>query len=112
MTLILLWIVYFVTTVVGYVGMKFAADLTDTKSSITLAPFFHPWGIGAILAWGASSVVWPWILGRQSLVWANALSSFRVPLIAIAACLLLHETLSAKQFLGAGLITLGIVLSK
>ncbi len=51
----ILWIIYFITTVVGYVGMKLAS--TAGESKITLAPFIHPWGITAMAAWMISGLV-------------------------------------------------------
>jgi drug/metabolite transporter (DMT)-like permease len=110
-----LWVLYFVTSVLGYVGMKFAAEamrgLPSDLSSLW-RPFIHPWGIVAMGAWLVSGIVWPWILSRDTLAWANALSSLRIVLIAMAAAYIVGEVVTARQWMGALFILVGVALSK
>lgn len=110
-----LWVVYFVSSVIGYVGMKFAADSGGGAVSglfSMVRPFLHPWGITAMAAWVVSGVVWPLILARDTLVWANAFSSLRIVLIALAAATLVGEAVTPRQWLGASFILFGVALSR
>ncbi len=104
---IVLWIVYFATSVLGYLGMKLAAG---TDHRLTFEPFFTFWGIVAMISWCVSGVVWPWILARDTLTWANAFSSLRIVLVAAAAIVFLGEAYSVRQLAGVVLVTVGVCL--
>ncbi len=102
-----LWIVFFAASVYGHIGFKLAAQSGGKDMGAML---FSMWGISAVLAWGASAVLWVAILSKTSLIAANTTSALSHTLIAIIAVLFFREAITLKQFLGVVLVIAGVYL--
>jgi len=106
------WGLYLGTTVYGHVALKLAVDRKpagDFRGGVFPALASH-WAWSACLAWFVSCLLWALVLTRQPLIQANAVSSLRHLLIALAAWALLGESLNLGQTIGMVLIAVGIVL--
>lgn len=101
------WALFFATTVYGHVAMKFAVDghrrLVDAGLSL--------WGVSAVAAWGASSLLWMSLLQRDTLFHATTVSSLRYALTVAAAYAVSRATPSWSQLAGAALVVAGVYLA-
>lgn len=108
---LILWILFFVSTVVGHIGMKLAVEGKASSSLLqTLSSIVHPWALGALAAWVVSALVWMVLVARHELYVANAISALRYICIAIACAIVLQEDISARDWGAMGLITAGALM--
>ena len=107
----LVWVSFFVTSVYGHVALKAAVggDEAAQRGSLGRA-FASGWGWSAFVAWGLSCLCWARVLSQHRLLRANAVSSLRFVLTALAAWIVLGEELTRTQGLGLLLIAAGILL--
>lgn len=105
--MILLWILFFVTTVYGHAGYKqaFAAGAATVWQAL-----FSVWGITATLSWCVSAVLWVALLQKSPLVTAHTSSALSQVLVAGTAMLWFHERISGVQSAGVVLVVLGVYL--
>lgn len=106
-TRVVLWGLFFLTTVFGHVGLKLAVD----RDPSLLRAALSPWGLSAFAAWTASSVLWMAVLQRETLLSASSVSSLRYALTVLAAVVVLRETVTLRAALGIVLIGVGTYLT-
>jgi drug/metabolite transporter (DMT)-like permease len=106
---LLLWLLFFATTIYGHVGMKLASQ---RQIPGFFQPLFSAWGFSALIAWFLSAFLWAAILARAPLAEANSISALRHVLICLAAFVFLNETLNLRFVLGSALICAGIILAR
>ncbi len=104
---LVLWALFFLTTVYGHVGLKLAVD----REPSFVRAAFSPWGLSAFAAWTASSVLWMVVLQRETLLSASSVSSLRYALTVIAAVLFLREAVTVRTAAGVALIAVGTYLA-
>lgn len=102
------WVLFFATTVYGHAAMKLAVD----RHPGTVAAALSGWGISAVLAWGASSLLWMLVLAKESLFRASTISSLRYVLVIAAAWAMTQKTPAARALVGAGLVAVGVYLAR
>jgi drug/metabolite transporter (DMT)-like permease len=108
----LLWGLFFLTSVYGHVAVRLAVPPGGDARRALAAAATSFWGWSAAAAWGLSCVLWVVAVSRHALQSANAVSSLRYVLIALAAWSLFGERLGPAQWLGMLLIAGGILLVK
>ncbi|GMU53923.1 MAG: hypothetical protein AMXMBFR33_30690 [Candidatus Xenobia bacterium] len=106
-TQILIWILFFATTVYGHAGFKQAFHSGATTVWQCL---FSVWGITATLAWCASALLWIAILSRSTLIAAHTSSALSQVLVAATAMLWFGERVSTAQGIGVVLVVTGVYL--
>jgi drug/metabolite transporter (DMT)-like permease len=104
----LVWSLFFATTIWGHVAMKVAVD----RNASLLGAATSAWGITAVLAWGASSVLWMLVLAKQSLFRASTVSSLRYVLVVAAAVIMTRRAPSVQSVIGAVLVAIGVSLAR
>jgi uncharacterized membrane protein len=102
---ILVWPLFFATSVYGHVAFKIA-----TGEATGWRALLSAWSITAALAWVASALLWVVILARHPLLTANTVSSLSYVLIALAAVLFFGERPTVANALGVVLVVVGIYL--
>lgn len=102
------WTLFFATTVYGHVAMKFAVD---QKAGLVRSAL-SAWGVTAILAWGASSVLWMMVLEKDTLFRATSVSSLRYVLVILAAWAVTQKMPTWQSLLGAAMIAGGVYLAR
>ncbi len=109
-----LWGLFFSTNVYGHVALKLAVTHASNSSyrAVLLASLTDAWGWSALLAWTLSCMLWSLTLSRHELMTANAISSLRYVLTAVAAWAVLSEGLGWQRAAGMLLIGVGILLVK
>lgn len=105
---LVVWVLFFATTVYGHVAMKLAVD----RSSGTVAAALSAWGVSAVVAWGASSLLWMLVLAKESLFRASTISSLRYALVIAAAWAMTRKTPTASGLAGACLVAIGVYLAR
>jgi drug/metabolite transporter (DMT)-like permease len=111
--LLLAWFLFFLTTVYGHVGLKYAVSRDASPSPIqVLTATMNWWGISALLAWAVSAFIWAYLLTRESFFAANSVSSIRYALLCGTGVFLFGDRLNASQILGMLLIIIGVALIK
>lgn len=103
-----IWGLFFATTVWGHVAMKLAVDRASGVVSAALSPF----GMTAILSWGASSILWMLVLRKSPLFQASTLSALRFVLVLAAAMVMTKKVPSTNSLIGAALIAVGVWLGR
>jgi len=106
----LAWVLFFVTSVYGHVALKAAVGGAAGQRGSVGRAFVSGWGWSAFVAWGLSCLCWALVLSHHRLLCANAVSSLRFVLTALAAWIVLGEEVTRTQGLGLLLIAAGIVL--
>ena len=104
---VVLWGLFFLTTVSGHVGLKVAVDRDPSLWRAAVSP----WGLSAFAAWTASSVLWMAVLQRETLLSASSVSSLRYALTVVAADVFLREAVTARAAAGVVLIAIGTYLA-
>jgi|GEM_PF-6250753 len=104
---VLVWALFFATTVYGHVAMKLAVD----KTHGLVAAGLSVWGITAVLAWSASSVLWMMVLTKDSLFRASTVSSLRYVLVLMAAAAMTRKMPTMQSLCGAALVAVGVYLA-
>ncbi|HBE21474.1 MAG TPA: hypothetical protein DEG17_10460 [Cyanobacteria bacterium UBA11149] len=107
----LIWILFFFSSVYGHIALKLAvkSEIAVTAKSLWLSAISF-WGWTAWISWAASAILWMLLVAKIPLIAASSISSLRYVLICLAAYLILREAISAKEFIGIGCITVGIIL--
>ncbi|CAN5749753.1 hypothetical protein BH09MYX1_BH09MYX1_08030 [soil metagenome] len=105
---LLTWAAFFATTVYGHVAMKLAVD----RNSGLLAAACSRWGFSAVLAWGASSLLWMMVLSKESLFRASTISSLRYVLVIGAAWALTRKSPTSQSLVGVLFVALGVYLAR
>lgn len=109
---LLVWTVFFASSVFGHVALKRAAGISDKfEYARVLEMWRNPWAISAIFCWTLSCLVWALLLTRYGVAEAAGHSSMRYVLILLVAVLWLGESLDFKQIVGAVFIATGIWLT-
>ena len=67
--------------------------------------------VGGLLLWGASTLLWLWVLRRAPLSYAYCIGSLNYIVVPLLAHRLFHEPLSTPRLLGMALIALGVALT-
>ena len=101
------WTLFFATTVYGHVAMKLAVD----RHQGLVAAGLSVWGLSAVLAWGASSVLWMLVLTKDTLFRASTISSLRYVLVLLAAAAMTRKVPNAQSLAGAVLVAVGVYLA-
>jgi uncharacterized membrane protein len=109
---IIVWALFFLTTVYGHIGLKIAVTQPTTGVIATLAQLGSAWGVSALLAWLCSALLWAFLLKDHTFFSANGISSLRYVLLCLAGVLCFQERLNSVQALGMLLICTGIFLVK
>ena len=104
----LFWCLFFATTVWGHVAMKLAVD----RNAGVVAAALSGWGLSAILAWGASALLWMLVLAKESLFRASTISSLRYVLVVAAAFAMTRKSPSAQTLVGTALVAAGVLLAR
>ncbi len=109
---LLIWALFLGSSVFGHVALKRAAGQSDRFDyGRALSMWKEPWAAGAMLAWGASCLLWGLLLTRYGVGQATGTSSLRYVLILFAATLWLGESMDWRQGAGCALIAVGIWLT-
>ena len=104
---VVVWGLFFATSVYGHVAFKVAAN--QEAVSVTIWKMvFSLWGLTAIVAWGISTLLWLLILSKSDLLAANSISTLRYILLTLAAVFILNESISLSQSIGTLLIMVGV----
>lgn len=102
------WVLFFATTVYGHVAMKLAVD----RNPGTVSAALSAWGISAVTAWGASSLLWMLVLAKESLFRASTISSMRYVFVIAAAWAMTRRTPTASSLAGVCLVAIGVYLAR
>lgn len=105
---LIVWSLFFATTMYGHVAMKLAVD----RNTGTVAAALSAWGISAVAAWGASSLLWMLVLAKESLFRASTISSLRYVFVIAAAWAMTRKTPTASGLAGACLVAIGVYLAR
>lgn len=70
----------------------------------------NPWVISAFVAAFGASLFWMWALSRMPLSKAYPFTALSLPIVAIIASLLFHESLDTAKVLGTALIMSGVIV--
>ena len=100
------WTLFFAATVYGHVAMKLAVD----GNVGLVAAALSTWGLSAVFAWGASSLLWMRVLTKESLFSASSVSSLRYLLLIAAAAAMTRKVPTVPNLVGAALIAVGVYL--
>jgi drug/metabolite transporter (DMT)-like permease len=103
---VIIWALFFATSVYGHVAYKLAASEQEQFS--LWHTLFGFWGISAGVAWVVSGVLWVLLLVKSPLLTASSISSLRYGFIVLAAIIWLGERLTWGQSFGVVLIMVGI----
>ena len=107
------WLLFFASSVYGHVALKLATEDDGSEGwERALALALDPWTLSGIASWCLSGVLWMAILDRSPLSEATSISALRYAFVILAAALVLHEALAPRQWVGIGLIAVGIALVK
>lgn len=110
------WGLFFASSVYGHVAMKLATGHDEAGSDggggllRAWALATDPWTVSGVASWCLSGALWVAILDGSSLSGAMSISALRYVLVVVAAFAVLHERVAPRQWLGVGLIALGIGL--
>jgi uncharacterized membrane protein len=112
---VVIWALFFATSVYGHVALKLAVgrgagDGSYRRALVAAATSF--WGWSAVAAWTLSCVFWVMALARQQLLTAASISALSYALLCAAACAFLGEPVTRPQVVGVALIVAGIFLVK
>ena len=108
---LLVWGLFFATTVYGHVALKRAAgDAAQFEYAKALRTLTNFWGWSALLAWAISGLLWAVVLTKESLLTANSVSSLRYVFVCVAAWIFLREQIQLQHGVGILLVTAGIWL--
>lgn len=95
----------------GQVLFKFAAmDIQQRIERSWLEVISSPWLISSLLVYGASTVLWLWILTKMPLSRAYPFALLGTALVPLLAKLLFGESLPPLYLVGALLLFAGIVI--
>lgn len=82
---------------------------TGLQWSSLLHVAFNPYVLSGVTIYGVSTVIWVYVLSRMNLSVAYPTQSMSYVLVMLAAIFLFKEPISAKQWIGMGLIMAGVV---
>lgn len=109
---LLVWGLFFGSSVFGHVALKRAAGISAKFEYMkVLGMWKDPWAVTALASWTLSCLLWALLLTRFGVSEAAGHSSLRYVLMMILATCWLGEPLTARQVAGAIFITFGIWLS-
>ena len=86
-------------------GMKLAAFPTQPVQSALLSPIF----IGALALYGGATLLWVYVLKSVPLSYAYSFMALTFVIVPVLANFWLGEPLTAKYFLGMGLVIAGLL---
>jgi len=102
----------------GFLLMIVAGQICFKKAALSgagLDNIFHSllnkWLLGAFVIYGAATFIWVTILRTMPLSTAYPFIALGFLLVPLAGVLLFGEHLTATQWIGSGLIVIGIVLA-
>lgn len=108
---IILWGLFFASSIFGHVALKRGAGKAlDYSFHTGTTVFLSPWGIAALFSWTFSCWLWAVLLTRHSLFEANSVSTLRYVFICIASFFLLKESFTARDVAGMAFISIGVWL--
>jgi uncharacterized membrane protein len=108
---IILWGLFFMTDLYGHVILKMTLgrELTMAEMTKRLLGSWTGWSI--FLAWGLAGLLWVCVLSKNTLFQTNSISMINYILICLSAVWFLGENLHEAQWIGMGLIGLGVYLT-
>lgn len=86
-------------------GAKLAAYPSSPFQSVMLSPIF----LGALALYGAATLLWVYVLKTVPLSYAYSFMALTFVIVPVLAHLWFGEPLSAKYFLGMGLVIAGLL---
>jgi multidrug transporter EmrE-like cation transporter len=95
----------------GQVLFKFAAqDIAGHRGEWALISMLSPWLAAALAVYGASTILWVWILMHVPISKAYPFALLAMALVPLAGYWLFSEALSVQYAVGLALVMLGLVL--
>lgn len=113
LTIVLWFVLSIVCDVVGQICLKLGADRLPEGAGLrelTLALGRSGWAMAGVLTYVAEFFIWLRILAEVPLSIAFPIASLNFLAITFASAVLLGERVGSRQWLGACLITCGVVI--
>jgi drug/metabolite transporter (DMT)-like permease len=97
----------------GQVLFKFAAmDIQQRLERSWLSVMWSPWLICALVVYGASTILWLWILAKMPLSRAYPFALLGTAAVPVLANLVFGESLPPLYLVGSVLVLLGLVVTQ
>lgn len=113
---VVIWALFFASSVYGHVAIKLGTGSGGEAPREGWARAWDlatsPWTISGVGAWCLSGLLWVAILDKTALSEAMSVSALRYALVILAGFVVLEESIGPRQWVGMGLIAVGIALVK
>lgn len=106
-------LVFSASLAVGQLLFKLAADDVRLRLGWSLIrAVLSPWLIAAIILYGATTVLWIWILGQTTLTRAYPFALIGAAFVPLLAAFFLGEPISVRYGVGMVLVILGVAITQ
>tara|TARA_B100000686_G_C15783360_1_gene476092 strand:+ start:34 stop:405 length:372 start_codon:yes stop_codon:yes gene_type:complete len=94
------------------IGMKKFApiDLQNNLLQTSIAIILNPYIIGGFISYGASIILWLWVLSKVEVSLAYPFQALGYILVTILAWLIFHEEINILRIFALVFITIGLIL--